>query len=191
MCHPSVHEWTRSVLTEERVKGRDVLEAGSFDVNGSVRPHVMSLGPKSYLGTDMREGPGVDRVMTADELPEHFGPEFGLVVSTEMLEHVDNWKSAMSGMIRVVKKEGHLVLTTRSPGFPLHDYPSDNWRYTVEDMKRILEASGLYVDECTADPLPGHPGVFAVAHKPYGWQWQGVMEKWDRIELARPEGWRG
>lgn len=187
MCHPSVHEYVQKLITPEMVTGKDVLEVGSFDVNGSVRPHCESLEPASYLGIDLRPGPRVDRVLTADDIPEHLDmyEEYDLVVSTEMLEHVENWRTAILGMLFALKPGGHLVLTTRSPGFPLHDYPGDHWRYPVEDMSRILTAAGLQYVQCEPDPFPGHPGVFAHAEKPAFWQ--GVDEDaWAEIELPRP-----
>jgi len=62
--HASVMDFARSALTAADVAGKRVIEAGSMDVNGSVRPYVESLGPDLYFATDMREGPGVDWVIT-------------------------------------------------------------------------------------------------------------------------------
>ena len=183
--HPSAYRFACSALTADDVAGRSVLEAGSMNVNGSVRGHVESLGPYSYTATDMRPGAGVDMVLTAEELPSRFaqmggGGGFGVVVSTEMLEHAKDWQAAMRGMIIVLAEGGVLVLTTRSQGFPLHGYPEDHWRYSVEAMGTILVAAGLDVLQCKPDPDPQSPGVFAKARKPAGWSWpDGVRAAWD------------
>src|SRR5690348_18227074 len=108
--HASVMDFARSALTAADVAGKRVIEAGSMDVNGSVRPHVEALGPASYFATDMREGPGVDFVLPAEELPSWFsylGHDDGadLVVSTEMLEHAADWQAAVRGMIDVLEYE--------------------------------------------------------------------------------------
>ena len=42
-----------------------MLEVGSLNVNGSIRPMIESRGPRSYLGVDVLDGPGVDRVVDA------------------------------------------------------------------------------------------------------------------------------
>ena len=177
--HPSAMTFACSALTAGDVAGRSVLEAGSLNVNGSVRGHAESLGPASYIGTDMRPGQGVDVVCDAADLPARFAAA-DVVVSTEMLEHAKDWQAAVRGMITVLAERGVLVLTTRSEGFPLHGYPEDHWRYSVAAMGVILAAAGLDVERLEPDPLPGHPGVFARARKPAGWSWPyGVQAAWD------------
>lgn len=188
MCHQSVYKYVNRMITPDMVTGKNVLECGSFDVNGSVRPHVEQMHPGAYLGIDLRSGPRVDRVMTADELDdEEFLDAFDLVVSTEMLEHVENWRTAIYGMLVALKPGGHLVLTTRSPGFPLHDYPGDHWRYPRQDMFNILWTAGLDEVSVEDDPLPGHPGVFAHAVMPKGWVMsEASTAAWAAIELPKP-----
>ena len=177
--HASAMAFACSALTAEDVAGKNVLEAGALNVNGSVRPHVMSLRPASYVATDMRAGPGVDVVMDAAELPGELG-QAHVVISTEMLEHAADWRGAMRGLISAVTEDGILVLTTRSQGFPLHGYPDDHWRFSVEAMGAILKGAGLDVERLESDPLPGHPGVFAKARKPAGWEWPPDTEAaWD------------
>lgn len=184
--HPSAMAFAVSALTADDVRGKLVLEAGAYDVNGSVRPHVTSLRPAKYISTDMRDGPGVDEVCSAEQLPVYWSGA-DAVVSTEMLEHAEDWQAAMSGMIEVLAPGGVLVLTTRSQGFPLHGYPDDHWRYSVEAMGEILRAAGLDVERLEPDPDPASPGVFARARKPAGWSWpDGVQAAWDGAEVTRP-----
>lgn len=161
------------MITPEMVSRKHVLECGSYDVNGSVRPWCEAFQPASYTGIDLRPGPRVDIAMTADALAysDEFEERYDLVVSTEMLEHCENWRTAIYGMLFALKRDGIIVLTTRSPGFHVHDYPGDYWRYPVPLMRQILETAGLDVISCEDDPFPGHPGVFAVARKPDDWRW--------------------
>jgi SAM-dependent methyltransferase len=190
--HPSAMAFACSALTADDVRGRIVIEAGALNVNGSVRAHVESLGPASYTATDMREGPGVDLVCAAEDLPAAFTQDghrqrFGVVVSTEMLEHAADWQAAVRGMVSVLAPGGVLVLTTRSDGFPVHGYPDDHWRYSVEAMGEILKAAGLDVERLEPDPDPQSPGVFARARKPAGWSWpEGARQAWDDVEVTRP-----
>lgn len=177
--HPSVLAFAEGALCEADVKGRAVLEAGAYDVNGSVRPLVEALGPASYIGTDMTAGPGVDVVCAASGLPARFG-RADVVISTEMLEHAADWQGSVAGMVSVLAEGGLLVLTTRSPGFPYHPFPDDFWRFPVETMRDILAGAGLLVERCEADPEA--PGVFAVARKPEGWR---PLSGWQDIEVER------
>jgi SAM-dependent methyltransferase len=164
MCHTSVIDWAATALTAEHITDADVLEVGSYDINGTVRAGIEALSPASYLGADIAAGPGVDLVASATELPDLFPDGFDLVVTTEMLEHVEDWRATMVALAQLVKPGGTLALSTRSPGFP---YPVDNWRYPVATMHEILTALGLHVNVCIPDPEV--PGVFAIAQKPERW----------------------
>lgn len=167
--HESVLQWVGETLTAEDIAGRSVLEVGSYDVNGSVRPIVRALGPASYVGVDQSAGPGVDQVVSAVDLVETFGAgSFDVVISTEMLEHVEDWRPIVVQLVEVLAPGGLLVITTRSLGFPYHPYPVDTWRYTLDGMGQILVAAGLVVRELVSDPQA--PGVFAIARKPHDWQ---------------------
>lgn len=131
----------------EQVKGfvgfdRDFLEVGSRDVNGSCRS-VFAAHTKSYVGVDIFPGPGVDLVQDVAHLTQAFGRErFDVVVSTEMLEHCEDWQGAVYQMLSVLRAGGVLLLTTRSPGFELHDYPADYWRFSKVDFREIFEPVG-------------------------------------------------
>jgi hypothetical protein len=158
--HKSVYDFIADAVTKSYVAGNDVLEAGGMDVNGSVRPFIETMSPASYVSTDMRDGPGVDRVCLAENLPPHSA---GLVICTEMLEHAEDWRAAMLGVAGALRPGAWLALTTRSPGFPLHGHPDDHWRFPVQTMSRILSACGLDVIRC--EPDPSHDGVFAFARQ--------------------------
>src|SRR5947208_10127189 len=124
MCNLTCVNFAKRVLTPNEVHGRHVLEVGSRDVNGSVRLYVESLEPASYLGVDIEGGSGVDEICRVENLADHYRPEsFDVVVSTELLEHVKDWRAAVTNMKAVLKPMGTLLITTRSVGFKLHGYP--------------------------------------------------------------------
>jgi SAM-dependent methyltransferase len=141
---------------------------------------VESLGPASYTGTDMAEGPGVDVVCDAADLPRQkklAAPD--VVISTEMLEHAEDWQAALAGMLKVLAPGGLLVLTTRSEGFPYHGYPGDHWRFSTAAMGGNMAAAGMDVTDLRDDTGPGSPGVFVSARKPAGWaQPRGMRKTW-------------
>lgn len=163
MCTPNCIAFAKTEFARANIEGLDVLEVGSFDVNGSVRDAAQQYAPRRYVGVDIAEGPGVDAVCSAGELVKAFGESsFDVVVSTEMLEHVPNWKSAITEMKRVLRPGGSLILTTRSPGFSLHGYPADFWRFSTGDMGEIFADFDDLRIESDRD---GSPGVFVSGTK--------------------------
>ncbi len=163
MCNSACIQFASVHLTEDVVRGKTVIEVGSMDVNGSVRSIVEALGPARYIGVDLCEGPGVDMICAAEDLVDVFGCEtFDLLISSEMLEHVREWKCVIRNFKRLLRPHGYLFATTRSKGFFYHDYPHDFWRYELEDMKDIFSDFNLLALE--SDPLA--PGIFMLARKP-------------------------
>lgn len=77
-----------------------------------------------------------DVIADAQSLPFRDG-EFAMVLSTEMLEHVKDPRKAVSEMMRVLKKDGLLILTTRFV-YPIHDSPNDYWRYTKYGLQELF-----------------------------------------------------
>jgi len=142
MCTTSIIEWFvfECLNNPEQFRGKRVLEVGSRYVNGSVRPFIEKIcSPKEYIGIDIEKGRYVDMVLPAERLVEHFGKEsFDVVVSTELLEHVKDWRLVINNMKDVLKPNGLIFITTVSHGFQYHGYPNDYWRYEIGDMKRIF-----------------------------------------------------
>ncbi len=163
LCHESVVDFVRANLSPGDIEGRRILEVGSRDVNGSVRSILMSLGARDYVGVDTEPGPGVDRLCDVVNLASDFsGQSFDVVVTTEMLEHVRNWSNAVSNLKQVVASGGLLVITTRSFGFPYHDFPGDYWRYELDDMHAVFR--DFHIVKVIRDPQS--PGVFFKGRKP-------------------------
>lgn len=176
MCNRSCIAFGERALSATLVNGRDVLEVGSLDVNGSLRPWVESLRPARYVGVDLVEGGGVDQVVDAGELVQHFGREsFDLVVTTEMVEHVRDWRTVVRNLKGVLRADGYLLLTTRSPGFAYHAWPYDFWRYEPADMRQIFGDLELL----TVEPDPQDAGVFVLARRP-----QSFIERTPELALV-------
>lgn len=163
MCNNACVQFIRNNLSRREAEGKRALEAGSLNVNGSAREAVLPLFPRSYTGVDIAAGPGVDEVCDVTGLTKRFGTgSFDLVLSTEMLEHVKDWRAAVTNLKAVLKPGGILLLTTRSAGYPYHGYPYDFWRYEEGDMRAIFSDMSILTIE--KDPLL--PGIFIKAAKP-------------------------
>ena len=126
---------------KDKVNGR-VLEVGSYNVNGSARTVY-----KIDQGVDIRHGPGVDVVLDASSLIEHYGEEsFDTVISTETLEHVKDWKGFVRNTWGVLKDGGWLILTMASVRKGRHDYPHDYQRFEEKEIKQIWPNAQNYCE---------------------------------------------
>jgi SAM-dependent methyltransferase len=168
MCSVSVIEFFMESVECGEFRDRRVLEVGSKYVNGSVRPLIERFcRPREYVGVDIEPGKYVDVVLPAERLVEYFGPEsFDVVISTEVLEHVRDWRLVVNNMKAVLKGGGYIYITTRSYGFPYHAYPYDFWRYELGDMVKIF--GDFEIIKLARDHEA--PGVFLKARKPASWR---------------------
>jgi SAM-dependent methyltransferase len=162
MCHASCLKFVSKHLTKSRCHGKRILEVGSRNINGSPRSIVEPFAPSEYIGVDLIPSKEVDSICSVENLVSTFGENsFDIVISTELLEHVYNWKAAISNLKNVCKPNGFILLTTRSWGFPYHPCPEDHWRYSIDDFKFIF--NDLFILDLISDPQT--PGVFILAHK--------------------------
>jgi SAM-dependent methyltransferase len=99
-----------------------------------------------YVSTDAQDPLGiVDYVAEIDgNLPPPLlerGP-FDLVLCTEVLEHVADWKKAFANLATLLGPGGHLVVTC--PFFyVLHETPYDFWRPTPFALRSFATCAGL------------------------------------------------
>jgi hypothetical protein len=163
--HDSVMNWVQRHIGPGEVAGKPVAEVGSRDHNGSVQEIICFLEPASYLGIDIQPGPKVNLIMDAADLPCY--GSFDLVVSTECLDHCEDWKSAVRGMVTALNPGGLWLLTVRSEGFAYHRYPEDYWRFSIEDVSVIAARTGMEI--LVLDSDPACQGVFLKARKPSEW----------------------
>src|SRR3954452_25005027 len=91
---------------------------------------------RSYIGTDMREGPGVDRVEDLRSLSFADG-EVGTALCLDTLEHCADPFAACREMHRVLR-DGGLCVVTSVMFLAIHGYPDDYWRFTPEGIRALL-----------------------------------------------------
>lgn len=93
-----------------------ILEIGSRDINGSCR----DLFPHSvFTGIDREPGPNVDIVVDA----ENYYPtnaNYDIVLTTETLEHAENWPEIVRCAHRCLKRSGIILITAAGPARSPH-----------------------------------------------------------------------
>ena len=163
-----------------------IYEFGSLQVSGQegyadLRP----LFPgKQYVGCDARSGIGVDRI--EDLMGLSLGDEMvGTVLILDTLEHVENCHRAMDEVYRVLKPEGILAISSVML-FPIHEYPSDYWRFTPEAFRLLLRRFPTALVSYEGEPEIPHT-VIGLASKSRLSE-EAVAEYLRRRKQAEPTG---
>jgi ubiquinone/menaquinone biosynthesis C-methylase UbiE len=151
------------LLFIKELKGKKFLEIGcglgyfsnkAFKMGAKVTG--IDIGPKLVVINKKLTPKGNFLVASASKLPFK-DSSFDIVLSTEVIEHVDNQDKAIKEMFRVLKGGGTLVITTPNRIFkPLFDllslirvrpyHGNENWYYPWE-LKQKLQKYGLIVEE--------------------------------------------
>jgi SAM-dependent methyltransferase len=115
-----------------------IVEFGSLQVEPD-QPNDLRrlLGDRDFTGTDIRPGPGVDRVEDLRSLSYADG-ELGTALCLDTLEHCEDPRQACRELHRVVRPGGLCVISSVML-FPIHGYPNDYWRFTPEGFRVLLE----------------------------------------------------
>jgi hypothetical protein len=117
-----------------------VYECGSLQVPGQegfadLRPYFPG---KEYVGLDMRHGPGVDKIVDLHLLGYRLaGRPVGTMLCMDTLEHVRDPWLAMREMASVMQPGGVLIISSHMLA-PIHDFPSDYWRFTPSCFEMML-----------------------------------------------------
>jgi len=145
--HNKVKDFLKEVRREypHKFRLRKVLEVGSHDINGSPRKYFWLC---NYTGVDISKGKGVDIVGKFSEIDFHYH-RFQVIVSTEMLEHCEEWKEALMKMYLHLQPGGLMIITCAGPDRTPHglydrnpESSPDTVNYyrniSTEDFKSVL-----------------------------------------------------
>ena len=152
-------KWVERVARKIGPQGKRVLEVGSYDVNGSVRP--LFEGAKQYIGIDSRPGPGVDLVMSARSFVEDFkflaedfdfAESFDVVISINTIHNLalEDCKAALKEIQRVAKNGAFVTMDAFRTG--QEKERMDAWNLTaltymhVDEWVRVFSEVGYLGD---------------------------------------------
>src|SRR5574343_37462 len=91
--------------------------------------------------------------------------EFDAVLSTDVMEHLNDPVKAVSEMYRVLKPGGKVIFCTRFI-FPIHDSPNDYWRFTKYGLRELFK--DFEITEFDADTV--NFGTIAILLQRIGYQ---------------------
>lgn len=98
----------------------------------------------SYFGADISLNPEKEILITEDGRLETSDAWADLVLSTQVLEHVDDPKLYLYEAHRVLKPGGKLILSTHGT-WMFHPDPNDYWRWTSQGLRKIVTESGFEI----------------------------------------------
>ena len=123
------------------INGMTVLDVGSMDVNGTLRP-IFEERECKYTGLDIGEGENVDVSMNLGDKFPFEDNSFDVVVSSSCLEHDPAFWVTVSEMMRVSKRFIYLNVPSAQQ---YHAYPVDCWRFLNDSMAALAQLSDDWV----------------------------------------------
>ncbi|MBR7801558.1 methyltransferase domain-containing protein [Undibacterium fentianense] len=112
-----------------------VMEIGSQDVNGSLRPIFSPTF--SYTGVDFVAAKGVDVVLDDPYQLPFADASMDVIVSSSCFEHSEMFWLVFLEVMRVLKPHGLFYLNVPSNG-AFHQYPVDCWRFYPDSGKALV-----------------------------------------------------
>jgi SAM-dependent methyltransferase len=178
------------------------LEVGSRDYgNTATFRNIFKYGEGEYVGIDVANGKGVDRVvdLTADfkvvkaVLPE----KFNTIICLSVLEHCHEPFKMAQNIDKLLNPGGRLYVSVPF-SWKIHNYPADYWRFTPAGIRNLFpriffpeEQSGYH----SSDPGLFYPGnevppkiemYFAAARSRYGFYYAFWISLIRKLGIARP-----
>jgi hypothetical protein len=137
VAHQLLYDFVRD-LSQAIEFPEPIVEFGSMQVEEGQPNDLRELfSDRDFVGTDFREGPGVDRVEDLRHLTFADG-EVGTALCLDTLEHCADPITACRELQRVVADGGVCVISSVWL-IGVHAHPSDYWRFTPEGFRLLLE----------------------------------------------------
>jgi len=129
--------YTEQHIKKADIQDKSVLEVGSLNVNGSIRPYIELLEPKLYLGIDIKDGKNVDLIADITKC-DKWNILFDVIICQSTLEHIRQWKKAVNNMKSLLSVDGLIYISIPDKEFHFHGYPYDWWRFSQKDLESIF-----------------------------------------------------
>jgi SAM-dependent methyltransferase len=127
----------------ELLKSTEARKILDYGCGGSPYRSLFSQG--TYHRADLRGGASLDFEYGPDSRLPLGLSNYDCVLSTQVLEHVEEPQVYLGECYRVLRPGGRLILTTHGL-FEDHACPNDYWRWTVYGLKRLIQHAGMKVE---------------------------------------------
>lgn len=138
------NRWLREHCSEIEGSVLSIGSAVDSDRQGGKYSEYFSKA-SSYTTSEVNEGFGSDLVLDVRSMPEIEDESYDCVYCSGVLEHVDDYRSGLEEITRILKPGGIFLL-----GLPFrqppHHVPHDYWRFTEYGIRYLLEGDFDIID---------------------------------------------
>jgi len=123
----------------------DLIDFGCGDMpyRSAILPYV-----NQYIGVDLAMNPLAQYHVDFDSKTDLPNACADIVLSNQVLEHVDNPQGYLQEAWRLLKPGGTLILSTHGYWY-YHPTPYDYWRWTSAGLQRVIQENGFEIKEFT------------------------------------------
>ena len=154
----------REQIIKELVKGKDVLDIGSFGQTDSYSLWNMypDFEVRSLTGIDIEgltfenqklfrtKAPNTSyQIVTGNMETYSFNRQFDVIVAGDVIEHVENQGLFLLNIKRHLREDGKFILTTPNAKWPtvfLKPNPTHTLWHDIYTLERILSLTGFKID---------------------------------------------
>jgi SAM-dependent methyltransferase len=173
---------------------QDIVDSDSISLGDRILDYGCGSKPyealfmkkfKSYVGADIEGNTKASLIIGPEGQVPAVDESFDCVLSSQVLEHVVNPQVYLKEAFRLLKSDGHLILSTHGI-WPYHPDPTDFWRWTIDGLQREIGRAGFEVErvqsvfglessalqlwqDATSERLPGFIQPF------YTWLFQSII----------------
>ena len=116
-----------------------IVELGSQNVNGSIRPIFEHNPHVKYTGIDYAPGNGVDIVMGDPYTIPLQSNSADVIVTSSCFEHIEMFWVMYLELMRVLKPNGLLYISAPSNSGSYHRFPVDCWRFHPDAGRGLVK----------------------------------------------------
>ena len=129
----------------------NLIEFGTKRSNPEIRTsheHFFTNKYSNYTKTDFAFGIDVDIVADIHTCSNQLGlNKYDGIVCMSVYEHIKRPWVASNELYKILKKSGYVFISTHQT-FPLHGYPSDYFRFSIDALTLIMEDAGFITLSC-------------------------------------------
>ncbi|UCF08771.1 MAG: class I SAM-dependent methyltransferase [Thermoplasmata archaeon] len=137
----------------DALKGAEKYAKGELlDIGCGTKPYQdLFKNVDRYIGIDMPAENNKSADIFGDGLKLPFRSNvIDTILSTQVIEHVEEPKEILNEAYRVLKTGGHLILTAPMV-WELHVEPYDYYRFTKYGLKYLAKSTGFHIIEIKAE----------------------------------------